>query len=195
MDSLFEKNTSSRKIIYSLIIALLIPIQFVCSKDLYQQVITEPDPTALCDCVARILRFLRHSDPSVCISNVDESLDYFVAEKRTTYRIAVQNTRNGRLVGELDAPSRARLLENLIESVYDEQPDFTFASSAGFTSTAAPGRSGHRPEDAAKPGFSDQPNDSEDILPEDVNVLIKAGQDANGCSYYYMDGMTSIVSF
>lgn len=147
---------------------------------MYLRVLAEPDGTAVCDCVARILRLLRHGDPSVQISSVEEALTIFVSEKRTSNRLAVQaiiksiggsgkadgsNNSGGGLVGQLGAGARAKLLEHLIESVYDELPDLSFnAPGAGSSS-----------EDA-----------------DDENVLIKAGQDASGCSYYYMDGECSL---
>ncbi len=119
--------------------------------------------------MARILRFLRHRDPGVCISSVDEALDAFVGEKRTIHRQALQSARSGRRLGELDAPARALLLEHLIECVYDERPELSFNAVLN-----APKESSTMDEVFGQP--------------DDDSVLIKAGQDASGSSYYYMDG-------
>ncbi|TPP56962.1 hypothetical protein FGIG_07242 [Fasciola gigantica] len=183
-------------------------------QDLYQRVIKDPEPTAFCDLVARILRFLGHGDPDITIDHVDQALDRFTVDKRTSYRIQMQRHRNGKPVHQLNAEARAALLDNLIESVYDEQPDFNFTATGFNTSTGLP--NGVRSSNGC-PGDGIGPTDpdgnslfggggagsSSSCLglddgtvgvgdfneQEDVNVLIKAGQDAQGCSYYYMDDL------
>uniref|UniRef100_A0A5K3FK09 LsmAD domain-containing protein n=2 Tax=Mesocestoides corti TaxID=53468 RepID=A0A5K3FK09_MESCO len=141
-------------------------------QDLYQHILIDTDAVPLCDCVARILRFLRHRDPMVCIASVDEALDAFVSEKRTTHRQALQAARAGRAVADLDAPARALLLEHLIECVYDERPELSFNAVLN----------------APKDNVVDK-----DVgifgPPDDESLLIKAGQDATGSSYYYMDDL------
>ncbi|KAF6767909.1 hypothetical protein AHF37_03410 [Paragonimus kellicotti] len=175
-------------------------------QDLYQRVVNDTDVTAFCDLVARILRFLNHGDPEICIDTVDQALDRFTMDKRTPYRINMQRHRNGKPVHQLGATARTALLDNLIESVYDEQPDFNFTSgfnnSHQVTSSLSNGTrhtpngpSSLDPTDvesaSALFGQSDlAANETSDYTePEDVNVLIKAGQDAQGCSYYYMDDL------
>ncbi|VDP85805.1 unnamed protein product [Echinostoma caproni] len=182
-------------------------------QDLYQRVIKDPEPTAFCDLVARILRFLSHGDPEISIDHVDQALDRFTVDKRTSYRIQMQRHRNGKPVHQLSAEARAALLDNLIESVYDEQPDFNFTTT-GFNTSGLP--NGVRSSNGAA-GDAVGANDSDNSglfgtgggnsssgglglgdgaggtgdfnEQEDVNVLIKAGQDAQGCSYYYMDDL------
>ncbi|GAA50121.1 hypothetical protein CLF_104093 [Clonorchis sinensis] len=173
-------------------------------QDLYQRVVKDTDATAFCDLVARILRFLNHGDPDVSIDTVDQALDRFTVDKRTSYRINVQRYRNGKPVHQLGAMARAALLDNLIESVYDEQPDFNFTS--GFNSSnpvtglsnGIRSTSGSTVLDSADPEGTSSLFNGSDLTtsdggdftePEDVNVLIKAGQDAQGCSYYYMDDL------
>lgn len=80
------------------------------------------DLTALRDLVARIIRYLRRGDPTVSIATVDEALDAFISEKRTSHRQELQTALAERSIENLDAPSRALLLEHLIECVYDEIP-------------------------------------------------------------------------
>ncbi|KAL5111662.1 hypothetical protein TcWFU_002876 [Taenia crassiceps] len=140
-------------------------------QDLYQHILKGSETVPLCDCVARILRFLRHRDPTVCIASVDVALDAFVSEKRTTHRQALQAARSGRSVSELDPPARALLLEHLIECVYDERPDLSFNAVLNAPKTNAEKDTG--------------------VLasPDDESLLIKAGQDASGSSYYYMDDL------
>eukprot|EP00108_Taenia_solium_P009837 TsM_000189400 transcript=TsM_000189400 gene=TsM_000189400 len=140
-------------------------------KDLYQHILKGSETVPLCDCVARILRFLRHRDPTVCIASVDGALDAFVGEKRTTHRQALQAARAGRSVSELDPPARALLLEHLIECVYDERPDLSFNAVLNAPKTNAEKDVGVLPS------------------PDDESLLIKAGQDASGSSYYYMDDL------
>lgn len=148
----------------------------------------DSDPVAFCDLAARILRFLNHNDPDICIGTIDQALDRFTIEKRTSYRINMQRHRNGRPVYQLDPSARAALLDNLIESVYDEQPDFSFTNSfnnPGAMSSLSNGGSNVQDLELASGDL--------DLEGEDVDVLIKAGQDAQGCSYYYMDGKSFIV--
>ncbi|VDP81922.1 unnamed protein product, partial [Schistosoma mattheei] len=95
---------------------------------MYQKVLKDPDPVAFCDLAARILRFLNHDDPDICMATIDQALDRFAIDKRTSYRINMQRHRNGKLVHQLGPAARAALLDNLIESVYDEQPDFNFTT-------------------------------------------------------------------
>nr|CDS32269.1 conserved hypothetical protein [Hymenolepis microstoma] len=83
------------------------------------------DLIALSDLTARIIRYLRRGDPTVSIATVDEALDAFICEKRTTHRQELQTARAGRSIANLDTPSRALLLEHLIECVYDEIPSLT----------------------------------------------------------------------
>ncbi|VDO04194.1 unnamed protein product [Rodentolepis nana] len=83
------------------------------------------DLIALSDLIARIIRYLRRGDPSVSIATVEEALDAFTCEKRTTHRQELQTARAGRSIANLDTPSRALLLEHLIECVYDEIPSLT----------------------------------------------------------------------
>ncbi|KAA3681858.1 uncharacterized protein DEA37_0009500 [Paragonimus westermani] len=175
-------------------------------QDLYQRVVNDTDVTAFCDLVARILRFLSHGDPEICIDTVDQALDRFTMDKRTPYRINMQRHRNGKPVHQLGATARTALLDNLIESVYDEQPDFNFTSGFNSSHQVTSGLSNgtrHTPNgpNSLDPtdvegasslfGQSDlAANETGDYTePEDVNVLIKAGQDAQGCSYYYMDDL------
>ncbi|VDQ17150.1 unnamed protein product, partial [Trichobilharzia regenti] len=171
--------------------------------DLYQKVLKDPDPVAFCDLAARILRFLNHDDPDICMATLDQALDRFAIDKRTSYRINIQRHRNGKLVHQLGSAARAALLDNLIESVYDEQPDFNFTTCFNSSLTNSGGRGGNSNGPGSTTGFDRMVVDSSQDLynsgggggdigctddPEDVNVLIKAGQDAQGCSYYYMDG-------
>ncbi|CDS40823.1 conserved hypothetical protein [Echinococcus multilocularis] len=140
-------------------------------QDLYQHILKGSETVPLCDCVARILRFLRHRDPTVCIAGVDGALDAFVGEKRTTHRQALQAARAGRSVSELDPPARALLLEHLIECVYDERPDLSFNAVLN-----APKANAERDVGVL-------------ASPDDESLLIKVGQDASGSSYYYMDDL------
>ncbi|CAH8561879.1 unnamed protein product [Heterobilharzia americana] len=169
-------------------------------QDLYQKVLKDPDPVAFCDLAARILRFLNHDDPEICMANIDQALDRFAIDKRTSYRINMQRHRNGKLVHQLGPAARAALLDNLIESVYDEQPDFNFTTC--FNSSMSNGVRGNS-NGPGSTGFDRIDNsdlfasgdigsrDGNNVFTEaeDVNVLIKAGQDAQGCSYYYMDDL------
>lgn len=116
----------------------------------------------LSDLVARILRFLRKGDPSICISTVDEALDAFIGEKRTPHRQELQTARSGRAIANLDAPSRALLLEHLIECVYDEIPTLSIETTTQTVTNES----------------------TED------SVLLNAGRDASGSTYYYLDGMS-----
>ncbi|CAH8604737.1 unnamed protein product [Schistosoma haematobium] len=176
-------------------------------QDLYQKVLKDPDPVAFCDLAARILRFLNHDDPDICMATIDQALDRFAIDKRTSYRINMQRHRNGKLVHQLGPAARAALLDNLIESVYDEQPDFNFTTcfnssistnSVGGGGVVRGGANGsgstgldridaHDLFGSGDLGSSDGCNIFAET--EDVNVLIKAGQDAQGCSYYYMDDL------
>ncbi|CAH8858191.1 unnamed protein product [Trichobilharzia szidati] len=181
-------------------------------QDLYQKVLKDPDPVAFCDLAARILRFLNHDDPDICMATLDQALDRFAIDKRTSYRINIQRHRNGKLVHQLGSAARAALLDNLIESVYDEQPDFNFTTcfNSSLTNSGRVGGGGGIGTSNNGPGstgFDRMVVDSSQDLynsgvgggaggdigctddPEDVNVLIKAGQDAQGCSYYYMDDL------
>ncbi|VDM33511.1 unnamed protein product [Hydatigera taeniaeformis] len=143
----------------------------MATVDLYQHILKGSETVPLCDCVARILRFLRHRDPTVCIASVDGALDAFVGEKRTTHRQALQAARAGRSVSELDPPARALLLEHLIECVYDERPDLSFNAVLN-------GPKSNTEKDVGVLASTD-----------DESLLIKAGQDASGSSYYYMDDL------
>ncbi|VUZ46300.1 unnamed protein product [Hymenolepis diminuta] len=91
-------------------------------QDLYNHILMGNDLTALRDLVARIIRYLRRGDPTVSIATVDEALDAFISEKRTPHRQELQTALAERSIENLDAPSRALLLEHLIECVYDEIP-------------------------------------------------------------------------
>ncbi|CAH8604039.1 unnamed protein product [Schistosoma rodhaini] len=173
-------------------------------QDLYQKVLKDPDPVAFCDLAARILRFLNHDDPDICMATLDQALDRFAIDKRTSYRINMQRHRNGKLVHQLGPAARAALLDNLIESVYDEQPDFNFTTC--FNSSISTNSGGGVRGGANGSGSTGLDRiDAQDLFgsgdlgsgdggnvfaeTEDVNVLIKAGQDAQGCSYYYMDDL------
>ena len=113
---------------------------------------------------------MRPRDPSVRIASVEESLDAFVDEKRTDRRQALQAVRAGRPISQLDPAARALLLEYLIECVYDERPDLSFDAAY------------NAPNNRIKKDAGDE------------FVLLKAGQDASGSSYYYMDGKCSLLS-
>lgn len=131
----------------------------------------------LSDCVARILRFLRQRDPTVCIATADKALDAFVAEKRDqSHRDALQAARDGLALAELKPASRALLLEHLIECVYDERPELSFNAVLNATSSKA---TSNQSEDTL---FGPEP------AADDDSLIIKAGQDSSGSSYYYMDG-------
>ncbi|TNN07799.1 hypothetical protein EWB00_007485 [Schistosoma japonicum] len=175
-------------------------------QDLYQKVLKDPDPVAFCDLAARILRFLNHDDPDICMATIDQALDRFAIDKRTSYRINMQRHRNGKLVHQLGPAARAALLDNLIESVYDEQPDFNFTTCFNSSVSNGGGARGGGPNNSSTSAGLDR-IDTQDLFgstdlvgsggdgcnmlteTEDVNVLIKAGQDAQGCSYYYMDDL------
>ena len=134
--------------------------------------------------VVQILRFLKI--PNATISSVDKALDTFSNEKRTSTRVNILQLRAGRQIFKLNAENKAKLLENLIETVYDELPDFNFAPN-GFNSGNSSNSTNNHSFCGGNKSFSDikQEETADDSMNE---LAIKAGSDSKGSSYVYLDG-------